>query len=110
MAGGWRGTKLKTRPQSSRFRQFRSLVQIFNPTFVPLTTLAPACRLLISRSPLIFKLYQNIALPTFGLTSSQGTSFPSSSSHFKAVVHHSRLAGLGTRGNAVVPPVQFTSK
>ena len=45
------------------FRQFLSLVQIFNPILVPLLTSAPACKLLISFSPLVSKLYQNIALP-----------------------------------------------
>ena len=91
------------------FRQFLSLVQIFNPTLVPLLTSAPACKLLISFSPLVSKLYQNIALPTRGLTSSQGISIPSSS-HLSMLSQKLREGGLPTRGKTVVPPVQLTCK
>ena len=75
---------------------FRSLVQIFNPIFVPLITGEPACNVFLSTIPRGLRLCQNIAVPNFGCTSSQCTACPFSSSHFKSV-HHSCPSGRHLR-------------
>jgi hypothetical protein len=51
------------------YLNFRCLVQIFNPTFVPCITDVPACNVISSTSS--ERLYQNIVLPTFSLTSKE---------------------------------------
>ncbi len=79
-----------------------SLVQMFIPTFAPLTTGNPACKTLSSPLPCSSKFAQKMAFPSTGRNvtplshSSSQSTMPSS--------HHHPSVGASTRGKLVPPP------
>ena len=81
-----------------------SLVQIFIPTFPPLTTGNPACNTLPSPLPSSSKSAQNTAFPSTGRNVTP-LSHSSSQSTSPSEHHHpSPPGGASTRGKFVPPP------
>src|SRR5271170_1834988 len=89
--------------------QLLSLVQIFNPIFVPLVTIDPACRVFMSTSPVGSILYQKSAVPSFGATSIHFSSVPFSLRHRRNSHRLSCFCRI-IPGNTVVPPSQSAER